>query len=105
MNKYRSLGKRTNRSRIKKVNVLTALIAAFIVANIGVSLHTSSMGADLLELERNSEELLKEISILQQELVDSSSLIAIRESADELEFSQSSTIVYLEIDAPIAASQ
>lgn len=72
------------------------MIGFFLAAQVFFTIQTSSAGATLSHLEEKAENLRDENKRISQELVVSTSLSKLGERSEEMGFSKSGEIVYLD---------
>ena len=97
--------KKTKKKKVRKSFswLITFVGAGFAVLTIYLTIQTVTSGAKLAHLEKQEQELTQENSQLNDELVKSSSLTAVSETAEELGFAKPEKIIYATQDDGVAA--
>lgn len=80
-----------------------AVIVAFAVLQLALTVFLGSKGEELAELEVQAAELERQNELIKQELTEKSSLSIISTRSEELGLGQPENYVYLNLVEPVAA--
>ncbi len=89
----------------KKMTFLWMAIGLFIVVSIFFTIQTATSGAELSQLEHHQGQLSKENQELKSEIIRSSSLTDIGDSAEELGFIKPQKVFYISEEVTFAKVQ
>lgn len=82
-------------SNNKHVNVVWAVLGAFLVLTVFLTIQSTTVGSKLSKLEVEERDLIEQNQDLSRELVSTMSLTKIREKSEELGYSAPSDTLYL----------
>ena len=88
--------------KINKRNIIWLFVAVFAGIQVLFAIQTATAGAELSELEREEQDLIKSNQELSRYLVKSSSLSEMKETADELGFKIPVNTFYISTEEIVA---
>jgi len=102
MIKNKSKNKKRIIPEFKSKNIIWLFVAAFVSLQVFYTIQTATVGAQLANLELEEKELLKSNQDLSSNLVRSSSLSELEQTADELGFNKPLKTFYVSTDEFVA---
>lgn len=91
------------KSSIPKTPIIVGiLISTVVVMTVYLAIEASSKGSILADLEKQKSQLIQENNKLSSELISSSSLTALQDTAESLGYNKPEKIIYTGLPEPLA---